>query len=143
MLFIISGDVLRFQQNLEQQYGLMHPTIFEGTYSQALEKAKKDLQFLLVYLHCPSHQDTDEFCERVICSPELTNFTSEQNVIFWACSVDSGEGYRVSEALHESMYPFLAVIVLRQNRMMIGMLLWYFPHIRLAEMISILYILLK
>jgi len=72
-----------------------------------------------VYLHCPSHQDTDEFCERVICSPELTNFTSEQNVIFWACSVDSGEGYRVSEALHESTYPFLAVIVLRQNRMMI------------------------
>merc|ERR1712223_1909191 len=84
-----------------------------------LEKAKKDLQFLLVYLHCPSHQDTNEFCERVICSPELTNFASEQNVIFWACSVDSGEGYRVSEALHESTYPFLAVIVLRQNRMMI------------------------
>ena len=108
----------------------MHPPIFEGTYSQALEKAKKDLQFLLVYLHCPSHQDTNEFCERVICSPELTNFTSEQNVIFWACSVDSGEGYRVSEALHESTYPFLAVIVLRQNRMMIGMLLWYFPRIR-------------
>jgi len=115
----LRGDVLRFQQNLEQQYGLMHPPIFEGTYSQALEKAKKDLQFLLVYLHCPSHQDTNEFCERVICSPELTNFTSEQNVIFWACSVDSGEGYRVSEALHESTYPFLAVIVLRQNRMMI------------------------
>ena len=42
MFFIISGDVLRFQQNLEQQYGLMHPPIFEGTYSQALEKAKKE-----------------------------------------------------------------------------------------------------
>ena len=115
------GDVVRFREVLDQQYGLLHPIIYDGTYSQALERAKQDLRFLLVYLHCPSHQDTDDFCTKVICSPELTNFASEQNVIFWACSVDSGEGYRVSEALHESTYPFLAVIVLRQNRMMIGM----------------------
>lgn len=113
------GDVVRFRERLEQQYGSIHPPLYDATYSQALEKAKQDLRFLLVYLHCPSHQDTDEFCKSVICSPELTNFASEQNVIFWACSVDSGEGYRVSEALHESTYPFMAVIVLRQNRMMI------------------------
>ena len=118
---LISGDVVRFRERLEHQYGFMHPPLYEATYSQALERAKQDLRFLLVYLHCPSHQDTDDFCRNVICSPELTNFASEQNVILWACSVDSGEGYRVSEALHESTYPFLAVIVLRQNRMMIGM----------------------
>ena len=33
--------------------------------------------------------------------------------------MESGEGYRVSQALRESTYPFLAVVVLRQNRMMI------------------------
>ena len=41
------------------------------------------------------------------------------NVLFWGCSVNSPEGYRVSQALRESTYPFLAVIVLRQNRMMV------------------------
>ena len=118
---MLLGDVARFRENLDQQYSALHPQLYDGTYSQALEKAKRDLRFLLVYLHCPSHQDTDEFCQNVICSPELTAFVSEQNGIFWACSVDSGEGFRVSEALHESTYPFMAVIVLRQNRMMIGM----------------------
>ena len=35
----------------------------------------------------------------------------------WACSVDSVEGYRVSQALRENTYPFLAVIVQREFRM--------------------------
>jgi len=87
------GDVNRFRENLDQLYGSVHPPLYRGIYSQALEEAKRDLRFLLVYLHCPSHQDTDDFCKNVICSPELINFVSE-HVIFWACSVDSGEGYR-------------------------------------------------
>ena len=44
---------------------------------------------------------------------------TEQNLLFWGCSVESGEGYRVSQAMRESSYPFLALVVLRQNRMMI------------------------
>jgi FAS-associated factor 2 len=44
---------------------------------------------------------------------------TENNVLFWGCSVESGEGYRVSQAMRESTYPFLSVVVLRQNRMMI------------------------
>ena len=41
------------------------------------------------------------------------------NVIVWGCSVETPEGYRVSQALRESGYPFLALIVLRQNKMMV------------------------
>ena len=40
-------------------------------------------------------------------------------MIFWGCSVSYPEGHKVSEALRESTYPFLAVIVLRQNRMVV------------------------
>ena len=32
---------------------------------QALNDAKKELRFLLVYLHSSEHQDTDEFCRYV------------------------------------------------------------------------------
>jgi hypothetical protein len=35
----------------------------------------------------------------------------------WACSVNSLEGYRVSQALRENTYPFLAIIVQREFRM--------------------------
>lgn len=41
----------------------------------------------------------------------------DSNVLFWACSVTSAEGYKVSEALRENGYPFVAVIVLKSNRM--------------------------
>ena len=119
-MHLLLGDVNRFKESFDQQYGLAHPSFCCGTYSTALDEAKRDLRFLLVYLHYPSHEDTDHFCTNAICSPELTTFVAERNLIFWGCSLESGEGYRVSEALRESTYPFLAVIVLRQNRMMIG-----------------------
>ena len=46
-------------------------------------------------------------------------FIETNNVLMWGCSVDSGEGYRVSQAMRESTYPFLALVVLRQSKMMI------------------------
>jgi hypothetical protein len=61
------------------------------------------------------------FCseEKVIFIFPQMRFMSEYNLLFWGCSVESGEGYRVSQAMRESSYPFLALVVLRQNRMMI------------------------
>ena len=84
-----------------------------------LDEAKKDLRFVLVYLHCTDHQDTHAFCRETLCDQGLCDFVSANQILFWGCSVDSGEGYRVSRALREPTYPFLAVIVLRQNRMMV------------------------
>lgn len=40
-------------------------------------------------------------------------------MLFWACSVKTPEGYRVSQSLRESHYPFLAVIVLKEHKMCI------------------------
>lgn len=42
-----------------------------------------------------------------------------ENMLFWACSVSLPEGYRASQALRENTYPFLALIVLKNNRMTI------------------------
>lgn len=38
---------------------------------------------------------------------------------FWACSVKSGEGYKVSQIYKPSHYPYMAVVVLKENRMTI------------------------
>ena len=114
-----AADVRSFRESFESKYGATHPTFHAGSYSQALDEAKRELKFLLVYLHCADHQDADAFCSSTLASPALADFVAGNNALFWGCSVDTQEGYRVSLALRESTYPFLAVIVLRQNKMMV------------------------
>ncbi|CAL1527959.1 unnamed protein product [Lymnaea stagnalis] len=109
-------DVVNFISSFESRYGQVHPVFYQGTYSQALNDAKKELRFLLVYLHSEDHQNTDQFCREVLCSENFVNFVNV-HMLFWACNTSSPEGYRVSQALREHAYPFLAVIVLRDNKM--------------------------
>ncbi|XP_071110343.1 FAS-associated factor 2-like [Haliotis cracherodii] len=110
------GDVERFIQSYREKFGNNHPVFYRGSYSQALNDAKRELKFLLVYLHGEDHQDTDEFCRVTLAATEVTDFVNGR-LLFWACSTNSPEGYRVSQALKENTYPFLCLIVLRDNRM--------------------------
>ena len=131
-------DVADFIDNFNRKYGRDHLPFHIGSYSKALEEAKRDLRFLLVYLHSPSHQDTDKFCSQTLASPVLRDFLANMNVIVWACSVETPEGYRVSQALRESSYPFLALIVLRQNRMMmVGRVEGHMPAETLVDRLEV------
>ncbi len=114
-------DVRDFVDTFKRAYSVGAidvPDFRPVTYSQALDEAKRDLRFLLVYLHSQEHQDTASFCRDTLCHRTFLDFVSSHEMLVWGCSVDSGEGHRVSQAMRESTYPFLAVIVLRQNRMM-------------------------
>ena len=51
-----TADVRIFKEGFESKYGTIHPTFHPGSYSQVLDEAKKELKFLLVYLHCVDHQ---------------------------------------------------------------------------------------
>ena len=113
------ADVAEFIREYNQQYGDNHPPFNRGGYYQVLEEAKRDLRFLLVYLHSEGHQDTDVFCRNVLGSNEVMQQVEESNLLVWGCSVRKPEGYRVSQALRENTYPFLAMIVLRQHRMVV------------------------
>lgn len=53
-----------------------------------------------------------------LCDPEVIRYINT-HTLFWACNVKSGEGYKVAEALKSGSYPFLALIVLKDNRMTI------------------------
>ena len=111
------NDIESFKESFESKFGIVHPRFFQGSYAQALEEAKRELKFLLVYLHSPHHQDTEEFCREVITHPNFVSFIQEKNVLFWSCSIGLPEGSRVSLALRERAYPYLALIVLKDNRM--------------------------
>jgi len=113
-----TGDVETFIEQYERSYGVNHPPFHRDSYAQALEVAKRELRFLLVYLHSEDHQDTDRFCTEVMANQEVVTYLSE-SMLVWACSVRRPEGYRVSQALRESTYPCLAMIVLRQHRMVV------------------------
>jgi len=110
-------EVRNFSENFRSTYGGEGLHFHNGSYSQALDTAKKDLKFLIVYLHSPNHQDTNRFCRQTLCSPQFTEFLEDK--VLFGCSIESNEGYRVSQAVRVNAYPLLAVIVLRQNRMMI------------------------
>ncbi|KAK8780723.1 hypothetical protein V5799_017934 [Amblyomma americanum] len=107
---------MAFIHSYESRYGSSHPVFYQGSYSQALNDAKQELRFLLIYLHGDDHQDTPSFCRDVLSYRPLIDFING-NMLFWACSVNYYEGSRVSQALRENTYPFLAVIVLREHRM--------------------------
>lgn len=63
------------------------------------------------------------------------------NMIFWACSITTSEGYRVSQALRENGYPFLALIVLHDSRMtVVGRMEGYFPAHELVDRLRYLLI---
>ncbi len=59
---------------------------------QALAQARKDLQFLLVYVHSPGHQDTPHFCRSVLGSQQFIGFLADNRILCFGVSVKTEEG---------------------------------------------------
>ncbi|KAH9639309.1 hypothetical protein HF086_012919 [Spodoptera exigua] len=55
------GDVMGFINNYTSRFN-PHPVFYQGTYAQALNDAKNELRFLIVYLHSESASETQNFC---------------------------------------------------------------------------------
>lgn len=55
-------DVLSFIKMYEEKFSDNHPVFYQGTLSQALNDAKRELRFLLVYLHRDDNNDADLLC---------------------------------------------------------------------------------
>ncbi|KAI5749111.1 hypothetical protein M8J76_004728 [Diaphorina citri] len=112
-------DVGNFITHFNETYGLNHPVLYQGSYGQALSDAKQELRFLLVYLHEQDDQDCNQFCRSTLTDPEVIDYISTNNMICWACSTSTGEGYKVEQIMQPGAYPFVAIIVLKDNKMTI------------------------
>jgi len=114
------GDVMQLINLYDAKYGPVHPVFYQGTYAQALNAAKQELTFLIVYLHSDNNSDCDTFCRETLGDAEVIEVVNART-LFWICGVETAEGYRVSRALQRrtaaALYPFVAIIVLRDNRM--------------------------
>ena len=60
---------------------------------QVLNSAKRELRFLLVYLHDDTSQQSDEFCRGTLCHQSVVDFLNTR-LLFWACDTSSSEGHR-------------------------------------------------
>lgn len=122
------GDVLKFIDEYSAKYP-MHPVFYRGTHAQALNDAKRELKFLLIYLHSETKSqqivvdqqritETASFCRSSLSNAEVVDYINK-NMIMWACDVASPEGYRVSHSINARTHPYLVLIVLRDNKMTI------------------------
>lgn len=98
-----------FLLSFEAQYGMVHPTFFEGSFQDAVRRGKRDTKFVLVYIHSPVHGDTDMFCRQTLSSDAVAEFVST-NFVVWAGDVTSRTGYEVANALRVTSYPYIGVM---------------------------------
>ena len=112
----VAEDVSSYRRDFEEEFGTFHPTLFEGSYNQALAAAKQELVFLMTHIYSPDNQDSKMFCQQTLTSPDVVNYINK-NFIFWACSVKKNEGYTTFKSLKGNIYPLTAITVLKNNKM--------------------------
>lgn len=103
----------RFIREFEEEYGSHQLPFFESGYAAAFDLAKKNLQYLLVVLISPEHDETSSFVRDTLLSPEVVAFIRDpsNNIILWAGNVQDSEAYQVSSALTCTKFPFTGLIV--------------------------------
>ncbi|XP_004536169.1 FAS-associated factor 2 isoform X3 [Ceratitis capitata] len=113
------GDVMSFIRSYNERYPV-HPVFYQGTYAQALNDAKQELRFLLIYLHKDptNNPDVESLCRTTLSDQSVIDYIN-RNMLFWGCDVSSPEGYRVSHTLNVNTYPTMMLITLRNNRMVV------------------------
>lgn len=88
------GDVLNFIAAYNEKFA-DHPVFYQGTYSQALNDAKRELRFMLVYLHSEQRNAAQaaSLCRNALANAQVIDYIS-RNMLFWGCDVSSPEGKR-------------------------------------------------
>jgi len=109
-------DTMKFIDDYNLNYRRIHPTFHPESYQSAVALAFSSSKFLLIYLHSPMHDDTNRFCRQVFCSQQLTTL-ADQYMITWGGKIWDPEAYDLSCQLKVTSYPFIALLVCQNDRM--------------------------
>jgi FAS-associated factor 2 len=107
----------RFIREFEEEYGSHSLPFLENGYNMALEKAHRELKFLVVVLLSPEHDYTSGWVRDTLLSREVTEFIADQHndILLWGGSVQDSEAYQVANSLRCTKFPFVSVIVHTPN----------------------------
>lgn len=107
----------RFIREFEEEYGTHSVPFLENGYNMALEKAHRDLKFLLVLLTSPEHDETNGWVRDTLLAPEVVEFINDpqNNLLVWGGNVRDSEAYQVANSLRCTKFPFVALTVHTPN----------------------------
>eukprot|EP00039_Didymoeca_costata_P011843 m.167768 g.167768 ORF g.167768 m.167768 type:complete len:366 (+) comp15308_c0_seq16:131-1228(+) len=114
-LMMDSAKPGKLQESLQEEYG-QSPRLFRTSLNEALSHAKKELKFMLIYIHQPDHPDTPRMCRDVIANADFISFIND-NVIFWGETAACRQGRQVARSLRASDRPLLALVSLLNGQM--------------------------
>ncbi|ERN16103.1 hypothetical protein AMTRI_Chr11g95210 [Amborella trichopoda] len=104
-----------FIDGFESEYGEFHPNFAVLGFMESLGRSREAFKLLFVYLHSPDHPDTSAFCRDTLCAQPVVEFLNE-NFVCWGGSVRSSEGFKMSNSLRASKFPFCAVVMAASNQ---------------------------
>ncbi|CAK9181991.1 unnamed protein product, partial [Ilex paraguariensis] len=110
-----ASEAMDFVTKFERDYGSTGPNFVPEGFMDALQRSRHAFKLLFVYLHSPDHLDTPLFCERTLCNEALAAFVNE-NFIAWGGNIRASEGFKMSNSLKASRYPFCAVVMAATNQ---------------------------
>lgn len=108
-------EAMEFVAVFERDYGNVKPHFVSEGFMDALQRSRSVFKLLFVYLHSPDHPDTPAFCEGTLCNDVLAAFVNE-NFVSWGGSIRASEGFKMSNSLKASRYPFCAVVMPAANQ---------------------------
>lgn len=103
-------DAPDFPHRFAKRYSNEEIPWYSGTYTQAVDAARRDLKHLVILLFTDGlNQNEKTYVNDFLLEPEMLNFLKREDVIVWGGSVLQSEPYQIALALKASSYPFLAL----------------------------------
>lgn len=110
-----AAEALGFINGFEAEYGNFHPDFRRAGFMEALRASREEFKLMFVYLHSSEHPNTPAFCQDTLCSEVVVEFVN-QNFVSWGGNVRASEGFKMSNSLKASTYPFCAVVMPATNQ---------------------------
>ncbi|WEW54771.1 UBX domain-containing protein 10 [Emydomyces testavorans] len=103
---------VRFIREFEEEYGSNLLPWLDNGYNMALEKAHRELKFLLVVLLSPEHDDTNGWVRDTLLNTKVRELLTDprSNILLWGGNVQDSEAYQVANSLRCTKFPFAALI---------------------------------
>lgn len=110
-------EAMEFVAAFEREYGRSstRPNFVSEGFMDALQRSRHAYKLLFVYLHSPEHPDTPVFCGGTLCDDAFAAFVNE-NFVSWGGSIRASEGFKMSNSLKASRFPFCAVVMAATNQ---------------------------
>ena len=82
------------------------------SYASLQREAASTDALIMVYLHSPHHRSADDVCRRLLCSPSMVRFLTEnkERVLSLGSSISTAQGASLSYSLSASSFPVLAIL---------------------------------